>query len=71
MLYETYSHRFADIILNSDYEIKKEIDAIDHGLDFTGVCKKFDEDNMEKKQKAKKTAAAKAAASEPAAPAPA
>lgn len=61
MLYETYSHRFADIILNSDYEIKKEIDSIIHSLDFSVVCKKFDDDNTEKKAKGKKESQGKQA----------
>jgi hypothetical protein len=54
MLFEAYSHRFADIILNSDYEIKKEIDLIVHNLDFNHICKKYEADNLEKKAKGKK-----------------
>jgi hypothetical protein len=61
MLFESYSHRFADIILNSDYDIKKEIDSIIHSLDFKFVCEKFAEDNAERKAKNKKESQGKQA----------
>ena len=32
MQYESYTHRFADIILNSDYELRKEIDEVVRGV---------------------------------------
>lgn len=32
MKYEAYAHRFADIILNSDYALKQEIEEIIKGL---------------------------------------
>lgn len=57
-----YSHRFADIILNSDYETKNEIDTIIQHLDFTIICEKYDKDNEEKKAKGKKEAQGKQAA---------
>jgi len=37
MNFETYEHRYADIILNSDYELKKEIFDVIQSIDTTEV----------------------------------
>ena len=45
--YETYAHRFADIILNSDYSLKGEIELVVKGIDFTNSTKRFKEMNKQ------------------------
>jgi hypothetical protein len=39
MKYELYSHRFADIILNSDYALKQEIEQAVAAVSFEGVAR--------------------------------
>ncbi|MFC1893798.1 BglII/BstYI family type II restriction endonuclease [Chloroflexota bacterium] len=46
MNHESYAHRFADIILNSDYELKKEIEDAIRSIDFGNVQSRFDQENM-------------------------
>lgn len=49
-----YAHRYADIILNSEYTIKNEIDGILDQLNFSNIELKFDEINREKENIGKK-----------------
>ena len=59
MLYESYPHRFADIILNSDYELKKEIEYIIQSIEFNRVQGRFEEENIKRKKLGKKLAQGK------------
>jgi hypothetical protein len=54
MLYEVYPHRYADIILNSDYELKKEIEEIIKSIDFESACREFESQNENRKQHKKR-----------------
>ncbi len=54
MLYDLYTHRFADIILNSDYELKKEIEDVILSIDFNDVRNRFEEENVRRKKLGKK-----------------
>jgi len=54
MNYETYEHRYADIILNSDYELKKEIFDVILSIDATEVEQKFNAENTLRSQSGKK-----------------
>lgn len=49
-----YAHRYADIILNSEYTIKNEIDGILDQLNFSNIELIFDEINREKENIGKK-----------------
>jgi hypothetical protein len=42
MKYETCAHRFADIILNSDYALKQEIEEVIKGISFDAVLSEFE-----------------------------
>ena len=42
MNYETYPHRFADIILNADYALKQEIESVIQALRFEDVVNAYD-----------------------------
>lgn len=46
MKYEIYAHRFADIILNSDYALKQEIEEVIKGLSFDAVLAEFEKENQ-------------------------
>ena len=59
MLAEHYSHRYADILLNADYELRQEIDAVVRSIDFSEVEKRYTEENAERVQKGKKPANAR------------
>lgn len=59
MIYESYAHRFADIILNSDYSLKREIEQIIQSIDFNDVQKRFDKENQQRKSTGKKPAKGK------------
>ena len=54
MIYDYYAHRFADIILNSDYELKKEIDEIIYSIDFKDVENRYQEENVRRQDLGKK-----------------
>lgn len=45
MNFKTYSHRYADIILNSDYGLKKEIEQIIQLLSYDEVVKEYEAEN--------------------------
>ncbi|MEW6595233.1 MAG: BglII/BstYI family type II restriction endonuclease [Thermodesulfobacteriota bacterium] len=47
MKYEIYAHRFADIILNSDYALKQEIEEVIKGVSFSkDVLTEFEKENQ-------------------------
>src|ERR1051325_3277837 len=56
MLAEHYSHRYADILLNADYELKQEIDNVVRSIDFYEVERRYTEHNAELVQRGKKPA---------------
>jgi hypothetical protein len=45
MTYETYAYRYADIILNSDYALKTEIEDVVRSISFDAVIKQFQKQN--------------------------
>lgn len=44
--YDTYPHRFTDIILNSDYALKKEIDEVIVSISFDSILVEFEKENQ-------------------------
>jgi hypothetical protein len=56
MNFQTYSHRYADIILNSDYDLKKEIEDVIKVISFSDVKKEYELENEEKTKLGQKTA---------------
>ena len=54
MNYETYPHRYADIILNSEYELQQEIFDVIRSIDTTEVERRFNSENGLRKQSGKK-----------------
>jgi hypothetical protein len=54
MIYDHYAHRFADIILNSDYELRKEIDEVIRSIDFVNVEDRYEKENLERRKLSKK-----------------
>jgi hypothetical protein len=54
MNYEFYSHRFADIILNADYDLKREIDDVVRMIKFDSVIERFTVENQNRKKLDKK-----------------
>ena len=54
MIYDYYAHRYADIILNSEYAIRKEIDEVIHSVDFEDVTKMYEEENLRRQKRQKK-----------------
>jgi len=46
MKYEIYAHRFADIILNSDYALKQEIEEVIKGISFDTILAEFEKENQ-------------------------
>lgn len=59
MQYESFAHRFADIILNSDYELKKEVEDVVRAIDYHSVLARFDELNEIRRAEGKKLAQGK------------
>lgn len=53
MKYKKYAHRYADIILNSEYTIKNEIDEILDKLTFEKIEAKYQEINLDNIQSGK------------------
>ena len=45
MEYKTYAHRFADIILNSDYALKQEMQEVIKSITFESALAEFKADN--------------------------
>lgn len=54
MNFETYPHRYADIILNSDYELKKEIEEIVKRVSYKDVVLEYERQNIERGTSGKK-----------------
>ncbi len=46
MLYKEHSYRYADIILNSKYDVKNEIIDLSKNFDFEEVKRAFEEENI-------------------------
>lgn len=59
MRYETYAHRFADIILNSDYALKQEIEEVIQGISFDTVLAEFEQENQRRTAAGKRPAQGK------------
>jgi hypothetical protein len=59
MIHESYAHRFADIILNSDYELRTDIESIIQSIDFEEVKSRFEARNAQLKAEGKKQAKGK------------
>ncbi|NIM92101.1 MAG: restriction endonuclease [Anaerolineales bacterium] len=59
MQYESYPHRFADIILNSDYELKKEVEGVIRTIEYDTVLKRFEKLNEKRQAEGKKLAIGK------------
>jgi len=59
MKYEWYAHRFADVILNSDYSLKQEIEKIIHSIDFAEVLSEYEKENDRRIKEGKKKAQGK------------
>ena len=45
MRYDWYPHRFADIILNSDYALKQEIEWVIQSVSLEDVLARFEQEN--------------------------
>lgn len=56
---ELYAHRYADIILNSDIAIKNDIENTIRKITFSDAAKKYNIDNILKKQRGKNTSKGK------------
>ncbi len=54
MIYEVYVHRFADVILNSDYKVKKEIEEVVQSINYSDAATRYDQENAAKQQQGKK-----------------
>lgn len=54
MLGAYYPHRFADVILNSDYELRQEIDEVIHSIEFQDVSRRYEEENARRRELGKK-----------------
>jgi hypothetical protein len=54
MNYKTYVHRYADIILNSDYELRQDVESILASISFDKISKTFEEKNHERQMDGKK-----------------
>jgi len=54
MNYETHPHRYADIILNSEYELQKEIFDVIRSIGTTEVERRFNNENVLRRQAGKK-----------------
>ena len=56
MRYDWYPHRFADIILNSDYALKQEIEQVIQSVSFEDVLSRFKQENERRKESGRKEA---------------
>ena len=59
MRYDWYPHRFADIILNSDYALKQEIEQVIQSVSFEDVLARFEHGNERRKTSGLKEAQGK------------
>ena len=55
MKYQTYSHRFAEIIMNSNYSTKSEIEQVIKGIDFIELQNNYVTNNQALKISGRKT----------------
>jgi hypothetical protein len=56
MLFEQYPHRYADIILNSDYAIRSEIEAIVRGVSLASCLERYRVENARRVEIGRKEA---------------
>lgn len=61
MIYTDYSHRYGEIILNSAYSIKKEIEAVVKSISTTEIDQHYQASNEKKKNEGKNEAKGKQA----------
>ncbi len=54
MNFDIYSHRYADIILNSDYEIKKEVEEIIKKVNYKDILKEYESQNIQRNSSGQK-----------------
>ena len=54
MNHKKYIHRYADIILNSDYELREELEEILSSISYERITELFDERNLLRKDAGKK-----------------
>jgi hypothetical protein len=59
MRYNSFPHRFADIILNSDYALKQEIEQVIQSVSFEDVLDRFAQENEHRKASGRKEAQGK------------
>ena len=59
MKYETYAHRYADIILNSDYALKQEIEEVIQFISFESILCEFEQENLRRTAVGKRLAQGK------------
>ena len=59
MEYVTHAHRFADIILNSGYAIKQEIEEVIQFISFETILNEFEQENLRRTQAGKRLAQGK------------
>jgi Restriction endonuclease BglII len=59
MRFEWYPHRFADIILNSDYALKQEMEQVIQSVSFEDVLKRFTQENEQRRGSGRKEAQGK------------
>jgi hypothetical protein len=55
MNFQTYPHRYADIILNSDYDLRKEIEDVIKMISYDDVIAEYEIENEELLKQGKKT----------------
>lgn len=54
MNFEVYSHRYADIILNSNYSIKQEVEDVVKKVSYKEVTREFENQNAQRNSTGKK-----------------
>lgn len=59
MKYETYPHRIADIILNSDYALKQEMEEVIVSISFDSILTEFEQENQRRTSAGKRLAQGK------------
>lgn len=59
MRYQTYAHRFADIILNADYSLKREIEEVVSAISLESILHHYTEDNERRTTEGKRHAQGK------------
>jgi len=59
MQYETYAHRYADVILNSDYELRQNIEQAILSVDFADIIARYEAENAERARRESRPAQGK------------